>query len=29
MRNKEEMMKLIMDVAINDERIRAVTMEGS
>lgn len=29
MRNKEEMIKLIMDVAINDERIRAVTMEGS
>lgn len=29
MRNKDEMMKLIMDVAINDERIRAVTMEGS
>lgn len=29
MRNKEGMMKLIMDVAINDERIRAVTMEGS
>lgn len=29
MRNEEEMMKLIMDVAINDERIRAVTMEGS
>ena len=29
MRNKEEMMKLIMDVALNDERIRAVTMEGS
>ena len=29
MRNKEERMKLIMDVAINDERIRAVTMEGS
>ena len=29
MRNKEEMMNLIMDVAINDERIRAVTMEGS
>jgi len=29
MRTNEEMMKLIMDVAINDERIRAVTMEGS
>jgi len=29
MRNKDEMMKLIMDVAINDDRIRAVTMEGS
>lgn len=29
MRNREEMMKLIMDVAIHDERIRAVTMEGS
>lgn len=29
MRSSEEMMKLIMDVAINDERIRAVTMEGS
>lgn len=29
MRNKEEMMKLIMDVAIKDERIRAVNMEGS
>ncbi len=29
MRTKEEMLKLIMDVAIKDERIRAVTMEGS
>lgn len=29
MRTSEEMMKLIMDTAINDERIRAVTMEGS
>jgi len=29
MRTKEEMMKLIMDVAIKDERVRAVTMEGS
>ncbi len=29
MRTKEEMLKLIMDVAIRDERIRAVTMEGS
>ena len=29
MRNSEEMLQLIMDVAINDERIRAVTMEGS
>lgn len=29
MRSSEEMMSLIMDVAINDERIRAVTMEGS
>lgn len=29
MRTKEEMMNLIMDVAIKDERIRAVTMEGS
>lgn len=29
MRSKEEMLKLIMDVAANDERIRAVTMEGS
>lgn len=29
MRNTEEMLKLIMDVATNDERIRAVTMEGS
>lgn len=29
MRSKEEMMRLILDVAENDERIRAVTMEGS
>ncbi len=29
MRNTEEMLQLIMDVAITDERIRAVTMEGS
>lgn len=29
MRNSEEMMKLILDIAHNDERIRAVTMEGS
>ena len=29
MRNSEEMFQLIMDVATNDERIRAVTMEGS
>lgn len=29
MRTTEEMMKLIMDTAINDDRIRAVTMEGS
>ncbi len=29
MRSSEEMLKLILDVAINDERIRAVTMEGS
>lgn len=29
MRSKDEMMKLILDVAKNDERIRAVTMEGS
>ena len=29
MRTHEEMMKLILDKAINDERIRAVTMEGS
>jgi len=29
MRSSEEMMKLIMDKAINDERIRALTMEGS
>jgi len=29
MRTNEEMMKLIMDVAINDARIRDVTMEGS
>lgn len=29
MRSAEEMLKLIMDKAENDERIRAVTMEGS
>ena len=29
MRTSEEMMQLILDVAENDERIRAVTMEGS
>jgi len=29
MRTEEEMMKLILDVAIKDDRIRAVTMEGS
>jgi aminoglycoside 6-adenylyltransferase len=29
MRTKDEMLKLILDVAINDDRIRAVTMEGS
>ncbi len=29
MRSSEEMMRLIMDKAIEDERIRAVTMEGS
>lgn len=29
MRSSEEMMKLIMDKALNDDRIRAVTMEGS
>jgi len=29
MRSSEDMTKLIMDVVINDERIRAVTMEGS
>lgn len=29
MRSSEEMMKLILGVAMNDERIRAVTMEGS
>lgn len=29
MRNYEEMMNLIMGKAINDERIRAVMMDGS
>lgn len=29
MRSREEMMNLIMDKAVKDERIRAVTMEGS
>ena len=29
MRTYDEMMRLILDLAINDERIRAVTMEGS
>ena len=29
MRNSEEMLQLIMNVAKSDERIRAVTMEGS
>ncbi len=29
MRTKEEMLKLIIDIAAKDERIRAVTMEGS
>lgn len=29
MRTEDEMMKLILDVAIKDDRIRAVTMEGS
>ncbi len=29
MRTYDEMMKLIMDKALNDERIRAVTMGGS
>ena len=29
MRSEDEMMKLILDIAMKDERIRLVTLEGS